>query len=295
MKRVINVLLVSVYLCAVVIYAYPDLRQVMSRIENQKIVRDFEDMAEDGSGKDGLRQKDELYQTMLDYNKEIYEKEQSDLKDPWSFEEDSVNLDEYGVTDGVIGTITIPRMKLELPVYLGVKKEYMAKGAALLGQTSFPIEGAHVNSVIAAHRGWKGIPMFREIESLKMGDEVTVENLWETRRYQVTDIHVIMPDDIQEILICENKNMVTLITCHPYTKNSRRYIVRCEYVGTDADKERVKDEIGANQGNAQKVQDVASKEDKDLMEADQRGRKTGYLVLAVLALLLVATGRGKNR
>lgn len=43
-----------------------------------------------------------------------------------------------------------------MPVYLGASTENMARGGALLGQTSMPLGGANTNTVIAAHRGYYG-------------------------------------------------------------------------------------------------------------------------------------------
>ncbi len=56
----------------------------------------------------------------------------------------------------MIGILDIPKMDVTLPLYLGATQEKMAKGAVMLGQTSFPVQGTDSNCVIAAHRGWKG-------------------------------------------------------------------------------------------------------------------------------------------
>lgn len=52
----------------------------------------------------------------------------------------------------------------------------MRKGAAIMGETSLPIGTKNSNCVIAAHRGYQGIPYFREIEKLNVGDKVTIQN-----------------------------------------------------------------------------------------------------------------------
>ena len=80
--------------------------------------------------------------------------------------------------DNVAAVIEIPRMDVELPVYLGATRENMERGAVQLGQTSLPVGGVNTNCVIAAHRGYRGIPMFRDIEALRPGDEVIVHNFW---------------------------------------------------------------------------------------------------------------------
>lgn len=48
--------------------------------------------------------------------------------------------------------------------------------------------------------------------------------------YKVERIEVISPDEIDKIRIQEGKDMVTLVTCHPYPHNYQRYLVYCERV-----------------------------------------------------------------
>jgi sortase A len=105
----------------------------------------------------------------------------------------------------------------------------MADGAAHLSQTSLPIGGNNTNCVIAGHRGWGGASYFRYITDLQPGDEVIITNLWGEMSYTVTDTQIIAPNDVEQILIQENRDMITLLTCHPYASGGeQRYLVYCE-------------------------------------------------------------------
>ena len=127
------------------------------------------------------------------------------------------------------GVISIPKLDIEMPLYLGATYQHLADGAAHLSQTSLPIGGNNTNCVIAGHRGWKGASYFRYITELKPGDEVTITNLWGTLRYTVTETKIIAPNDIEEILIREGQELLTLLTCHPYASGGKyRYVVYCE-------------------------------------------------------------------
>lgn len=175
----------------------------------------------------------ELYAAMQQYNEDIYATGQSGLCDAWAYQQPSFDLTAYGVEDGTIGVINIPAMNVELPIYLGATYDNMAKGAVHLSQTSLPIGGENTNCVIAAHRGWYGAPYFRYIDILKIGDEVRITNLWETLTYRVAEVKIIDPDDIDEILIQPGRELLTLVTCHPYASGGLyRYIVYCERVPT---------------------------------------------------------------
>ena len=173
----------------------------------------------------------ELFAAMQEYNREIYATGQSGLCDAWAYQQPSFSLTDYGVESNTIGVINIPAMNVELPIYLGATSENMAKGAVHLSQTSLPIGGENTNCVIAAHRGWYGAPYFRYIDVLKIGDEVTITNLWETLVYRVSEVKIIDPDDIDEILIQPGRELLTLVTCHPYASGGLyRYVVYCERV-----------------------------------------------------------------
>ena len=126
---------------------------------------------------------------------------------------------------------------IELPLYIGASDEHLARGAAILGQTSIPIGETDTNSVIAGHRGYQGAPYFRDIEKLEMGDTISITNPWETLEYEVTGIDVISPFDTDAVLIQDGRDMMTLVTCHPYRSGGKyRYIVYCTRKGTKPSK-----------------------------------------------------------
>ena len=171
----------------------------------------------------------ELLEAMEAYNESIFADKQDGLCDPWSYQAPVFDLAEYGIEDGIVGILSIPKMDLELPIYLGATAEHLAGGAAQLSQTSMPIGGNNTNCVLAGHRGWYGALFFRHIELLEIGDEIMITNLWETLTYTVSEIRVIEPSDIASVLIQPGRDLMTLLTCNPYGSGGRyRYLVFCE-------------------------------------------------------------------
>lgn len=172
-----------------------------------------------------------LRYAMETYNRTIFQQGQSGLSCEYDYQKPSFSLLEYGIQDEIFGVITIPAMDLEMPIYLGATYQHMADGAAHLSQTSLPIGGENTNCVIAGHRGWRGASYFRYIEKLRIGDEVRITNLWETLHYRVVDIQIIAPYEVERILIQEGRDLITLLTCHPYASGGKqRYLVFCERV-----------------------------------------------------------------
>ena len=175
----------------------------------------------------------ELLAALQEYNRQLYAEKQSSLIDLEACEEPAADLTAYGIEDEIIGVLEIPAMELTMPVYLGASDAHLAAGAAVLGNTSAPIGGNSTNSVIAGHRGWRGADYFRHIDRLQVGDTVQLTNLWETLTYTVTDIQIIQPQEVEKIKIQPNRDLLTLLTCHPYASGGRqRHVVVCERVVT---------------------------------------------------------------
>ena len=171
---------------------------------------------------------EDLYQELTRRNEQLYLEKQRNLTDPFSYERPNIDLSAYGLEGNVIGFISIPKMDIELPILLGANNENMRLGAVHLTETSYPIGGVNTNCVIAAHRGYSKAAMFRDIEALEIGDEIYIENFRETLVYRVVELRVIHPTDINQLLIQKGRDLVTLITCHPYRHNYQRYVVFCE-------------------------------------------------------------------
>lgn len=171
----------------------------------------------------------ELLAALQVYNQRIYVEKQSGLVDLEACEEPAADLTAYGIEDEIIGVLEIPTMELTMPIYLGASDDHLAAGAAVLGNTSAPIGGNNTNCVIAGHRGWHGADYFRHIDKLAVGDTVKLTNLWETLTYTVADIQIIQPHEIEKIKIQQGRDLLTLLTCHPYASGGRqRYVVYCE-------------------------------------------------------------------
>ena len=173
----------------------------------------------------------ELWDAMTAYNQQIYTDGQSTLSEAGTYQATLFSLTDYGVPDETFGVISIPKLNLEMPLYLGATDENMANGAAVLSGTSIPIGGSNTNAVIAGHRGWGGAAYFRYITELSIGDEVVITNLWERLRYRVVWTKIIEPHEIENILIQPGRDMVTLLTCHPYASGGKqRYLVYCQRI-----------------------------------------------------------------
>lgn len=173
---------------------------------------------------------DELYNVLKEQNEELFESKQNNLLDPFSYEQTTIDLSQYGIENNIIGYLRVPKMEIELPILLGANSTNMKKGAAHLTETSYPIGGNNSNSVMAAHRGYGKAAMFRHIDKLEFGDKIYIQNFREELVYEVYDIKLISPDDTNDLMIVEGEDIITLITCHPYRSNTQRYVVKAKRI-----------------------------------------------------------------
>ena len=173
----------------------------------------------------------ELWQDMTRYNQEIFQEGQAGLSGVDAYEVPSFCLADYGLDEEIFGVLSIPRLDLSMPIYLGATDAHMATGAAHLSQTSLPIGGRNTNCVLAGHRGWNGAAYFLYLPDLEPGDQVQLTNLWQTLTYQVVETKIIFPNQVEEIHIQENRDLLTLLTCHPPASGGKqRYLVICERI-----------------------------------------------------------------
>lgn len=169
-----------------------------------------------------------LREQMEKYNAELLTEGQYMLNDPFSFEQPSFLLSTYSITDNVFGHISAPAISMDLPIYLGANQYNMNFGAVHLSYSSMPIGGQSTNAVFAAHRGYIGKIFFDNIVYLQNGDDVYVTNPWGRLHYKVIQTEVISPYDIDRCYIQSGRDLITLLTCHPYGSNEYRYMVICE-------------------------------------------------------------------
>ena len=127
--------------------------------------------------------------------------------------------------DEVMGTIKIPTISVNLPIYHGTSQTALASGAGHLYGSSLPVGGDGTHSVITGHRGLVNAMMFTRLDEMKTGDFFYIEVMGETLGDQVDRITVINPDDTSQLKIVPGEDRVTLMTCTPYGVNTQRLLI----------------------------------------------------------------------
>ncbi len=213
--------------------AYPYANEALYRNEVASLREDFEKRAHGGDGDSVGSGRyidvEGLYAYLKAENERLFTEGQKDLVDAFSYLQPAVDLSAWGIEDNIIGFLRVPAIDIDLPIRLGANDEQMARGAVHLTQTSYPIGGENTNSVIAGHRAHsRGLSMFVHVPDLSAGDALYIDNFRETLAYRVVETDVIEPKATNRIRIQQGRDLVTLITCHPYGVNTHRFILFAE-------------------------------------------------------------------
>ena len=132
--------------------------------------------------------------------------------------------------DGIMGSIQMPKIGVEPPIYHGTAEETLDKGVGHLLGTSLPVGGIGTHSVLTGHSGLAGTRMFSDLDQLKVGDVFYVRVLDETHAYMILDINTVLPEDTSKLEIDPQRESVTLVTCTPFGVNTHRLLVRGERI-----------------------------------------------------------------
>ena len=126
---------------------------------------------------------------------------------------------------GLMCSVRIPKIDVNLPVYHGTSNEVLAAGAGHLYGTSLPVGGESTHAVLTGHRGVPGSLLFTRLDELRVGDSFYIEVMGEELGYKIDRIDVIEPDDDSKLRVTAGEDRVTLMTCTPYGVNSHRLLV----------------------------------------------------------------------
>lgn len=130
--------------------------------------------------------------------------------------------------NGVIGYVNIEKLNIVLPIYHGTSESVLNVGAGHLEGSSLPVGGVSTHSIISAHRGLPTAQLFSRLDELREGDIFTVKVLNRLMTYEVNQIRIVKPDEVEELALQHGQDYCTLVTCTPYGVNSHRLLVRGE-------------------------------------------------------------------
>lgn len=128
--------------------------------------------------------------------------------------------------NGVMGYIEIPSINCSLPIYHGTDVDVLQVAVGHLEWSSLPVGGKSTHCVLSGHRGLPSASLFTDLDKLIEGDLFMIRILDEILTYEVDQIRIVEPHEVEELQIVEGEDYCTLVTCTPYGVNSHRLLVR---------------------------------------------------------------------
>ena len=128
--------------------------------------------------------------------------------------------------DGLIGRLTIPRLRLTTIVREGDDDTTLRRAAGHVPGSAIP--GQFGNIAIAAHRD----SFFRDLREIEKDDEIRIATRYGDFVYRVESVNIVKPDNIESLQPTRNP-VLTLITCYPFNyvgHAPKRYIVRAREI-----------------------------------------------------------------
>ena len=222
--KIINIFLALMIFVGLCVMFYPVVSDMWNTYRNSLLISDYKKDVNDLSKK----QTEQIWNEAVNYNKnhkENFIKEDvfTNLKKHTKSKYDSyLNISK----NGVMGTIVIPKINVEIPIYHGTGEKELQTGVGHMEGTSLPVGGTSSHCVLSAHRGLPSAKLFTDLDKMKKGDLFFLHILDKTLAYKVEDIFTVKPNETDKLSLIKGKDYVTLLTCTPYGVNTHRLLVR---------------------------------------------------------------------
>lgn len=225
------------YIVGVLLCAFPLLSSIYTGVEQNNMLSTYksEVTATD------TQTIEEQVELAHEYNEALFQISNSSVGDMSTdiLSDESYNsiLDITG--KGIIGTIEIPNIDVNLPIYHGTDDDVLSNGIGHIQTSSFPVGGINTRTVVSGHRGLPNAKLFTRLDELVKNDLFYFKVGGKTLAYKIYKIEVVKKDEAPDVIgIEEGKDLATMITCTPYGINTHRLIITGKRVPYNPKKKR---------------------------------------------------------
>lgn len=234
-SMVINLILVVILLAGLSLLLYPTFSELWNSTRQSMVIDGY---MEKVAALDTVEY-DELWQRAKEYNQSLEDRTTFFALTDEAKEEYEELLNVSG--DGVMAYIEIPKINCSLPIKHGTEESVLQTAIGHLEWSSLPTGGPSTHCVLSGHRGLPSAKLFTDLDKLEEGDQFIITVLDEKHAYEVDQIQVVLPEEVESLGVEEGQDYVTLVTCTPYGINTHRILVRghrVEYVEPETEEEQ---------------------------------------------------------
>ena len=230
-----TIALIIVFFVGVSVLLYPTVSDYWNSLHQSQAIATYADSVENMDEQDY----EKLWDAAVSYNQKLFQSGHGlGLKDEEK-EEYNELLDVSGT--GIMSYIEIPKIKCSLPIYHGTDEGVLQIAVGHIEGSSLPVGGLNTHCVLSGHRGLPSAKLFSNLDKLEEGDIFMIRTLDQTLTYEVDQIRIVLPDEVDDLKIEEGKDLCTLVTCTPYGINTHRLLVRghrVKYVETKVQEQK---------------------------------------------------------
>lgn len=219
-NRMTLILLLAVLLAGLSLLLYPTFSDYWNSFHQSRAIASYSDAVEELDEEDY----EAFWQAAVEYNKEMASTGNRFSLSEEEEEEYNKILDITGT--GIMGYVEIPSIQCSLPIYHGTDEAVLQIAAGHIEGTSLPVGGESSHCVISGHRGLPSAKLFTDLDQLVEGDVFMLRVMDEVLTYEVDQILIVEPYDLDALQIEDGKDYCTLVTCTPYGVNTHRLLVR---------------------------------------------------------------------
>ncbi|MBR3817476.1 MAG: class C sortase [Clostridia bacterium] len=215
-----TIILVAIFFVGLSVLLYPTVSDFLNEKRQSQAIVNYDDIIVDLTPEDYSA----FFSDADTYNKKIRNMSFPFMNHKNIAEEYYNTLDVNG--DGMMGYITIEKIKVQLPIYHGTSDKVLNSAVGHVEGSSIPVGGESTHSVLSAHRGLPSAKLFTNLDKVEVGDVFTIRILDKTITYQVDQILIVLPHETEALNLVPGEDYCTLVTCTPYGINTHRMLVR---------------------------------------------------------------------
>ena len=219
-NKLINIFLILALVAGLSLLLYPTVSDYWNSLHASQAVASYDQAVK--SMDEGKY--DELLQRAGQYNRDLFLRGTLFALTDEEREDYNSQLDIDG--SGVMGYIEIPEIDCSLPIYHGTEESVLQVAVGHLEWSNLPVGGEGTHCVLSGHRGLPSAKLFTNLDKLAVGDTFLLRVLDEVLTYEVDQILIVEPEQVDALGIVPGEDYCTLVTCTPYGINTHRLLVR---------------------------------------------------------------------
>ena len=224
---------ILIFLIGLALVCYPIVSNFVASKDNMGLILTYETKVDNLSS----AEKKDMIEKAEIWNNKLYHQQKG-----ISVDDNLEYMDILNIGNGIIGTIEIPAIDVNLPIYHGTNDDILNIGAGHVEDSSMPVGGTNTHTVITGHSGLPSNKLFTRLDELEKNDKFYIYVLDEVLAYEIDKIEVVLPENAN-YQIEDGKDLATLVTCTPYGINTHRLMLTGHRIPY---KQSVKDKIRKN-------------------------------------------------